>query len=96
MDFARRIPVFVTLVACLCGVSLAVPTPEDSDQSSATSEPLDVAAVYKEKCLRCHGTHGQGTSEGYSKPLRTDQTLQEIAKVIEETMPEEDPESARN
>ncbi|QEF98311.1 PA14 domain protein [Stieleria maiorica] len=93
MNFARRIAAFITVAVCLCGVSPVTAPAEDSVHSAHSNQPLDIAAVYKEKCQRCHGAHGQGTNDGYSKPLRTDRAIEEITRVIEETMPEEAPES---
>ncbi|WP_436715746.1 DUF1592 domain-containing protein [Roseiconus lacunae] len=97
MDFARQIPAVVILVAGLGSICVAVPTPDDPPPPEPFPTPAetrsDVSEIYRQKCLRCHGDQGQGTSDGYSKPLRTDQSIAELAKVIEETMPEEDPES---
>lgn len=49
--------------------------------------------IYETKCLSCHGTNGAGVKGKYNKPLSGDLTPNQLAKVIEETMPKEDPGS---
>lgn len=49
--------------------------------------------IYEAKCLFCHGQKGEGVKGKYSKPLSGDLTTNQLAKVIEETMPKEDPGS---
>jgi cytochrome c553 len=53
----------------------------------------NAATIYAEKCAQCHGSKGQGTTDGYKKPLRGEQTIAELAELIEETMPEKAPEA---
>ncbi|MCC9603162.1 DUF1592 domain-containing protein [Stieleria sp. JC731] len=75
------------------GFAVLASSTTQADEQVQRERSFDVQAIYKEKCLRCHGDHGQGTSEGYSKPLDTSQSVEALTKVIAETMPEEDPES---
>ena len=46
--------------------------------------------VFEAKCVRCHGDHGQG-SEKNPKQLAGDLSVTQLAAVIFETMPEDDP-----
>jgi cytochrome c553 len=48
--------------------------------------------IYQESCVRCHGAHGEGVKEEYAKPLVGDRPLDDLTKVIVETMPEDEPE----
>jgi len=50
-------------------------------------------AIYRDKCLSCHGDRGQGATEHYDAPLHGDLSTNELAKVIQETMPEGAPGS---
>ena len=49
--------------------------------------------IYEAKCLSCHGQKGEGVKGKYNKPLSGDLTPNQLAKIIEETMPKEDPGS---
>jgi cytochrome c553 len=55
--------------------------------------PLDGKKIYEAKCVSCHGPNGAGIKGKYNKPLSGDLTPNQLAKVIEETMPKEDPVS---
>lgn len=48
--------------------------------------------VYREMCASCHGEKGEGVSEFYGEPLVGDATVGELTKVINDTMPEGEPE----
>jgi mono/diheme cytochrome c family protein len=47
-------------------------------------------AVYREHCVRCHGPDGSGT-KNVPEPLAGDRSVNQLAAVIDETMPEDDP-----
>jgi mono/diheme cytochrome c family protein len=51
------------------------------------------AEIYKASCVSCHGDKGQGVEGSYPDPLVGDSTTGELASLITDTMPEEDPES---
>ena len=53
----------------------------------------DGKKIYEAKCVSCHGQNGAGIKGKYNKPLSGDLTPNQLAKVIEETMPKEDPGS---
>ncbi|MDQ3332379.1 MAG: DUF1592 domain-containing protein, partial [Planctomycetota bacterium] len=48
--------------------------------------------IFTQQCASCHGEKGQGAEDGYAKPLFGKRPLVELAKVIDETMPEGEPE----
>ena len=50
------------------------------------------ASIYKERCASCHGAAGEG-AKGYEKPLNGDKSVGQLARLIERTMPEDDPET---
>lgn len=57
------------------------------------AEERNGEAIYKEMCARCHGTTGQGTPKEYPRSLAGDKSLNQLAKLIARTMPDDDPGS---
>ena len=51
------------------------------------------AAIYKDQCLSCHGSNGQGVPAEHDEPLYGDRSIKSLARLIERTMPEEKPET---
>lgn len=49
-------------------------------------------AIYQQHCLECHGSKGEGVSGKYDDPLHGSRTLESLAKRIDRTMPEDDPD----
>jgi mono/diheme cytochrome c family protein len=56
----------------------------------ASAAERDGQAIYKQECASCHGAAGQGTKRA-RQPLVGDRSLAQLARVIRETMPEDDP-----
>lgn len=48
--------------------------------------------IYRKQCAKCHGGNGQGVPKVNEMPLTGNRSLAELAKVINDTMPEEKPE----
>lgn len=48
-------------------------------------------AIYAKHCASCHGAKGEGSKQ-YKKPLVGDLSIGQLAKYIDESMPEEDPD----
>lgn len=48
------------------------------------------AAIYREHCLRCHGEGGVGTA-AVPAPLAGERSIDQLATLIHDTMPEDDP-----
>lgn len=63
------------------------PSPRPKGLESRTGEQ-----VYRQHCIRCHGEAGRGTKDNYPRALVGDKSLTQLTKVIDETMPEDDPE----
>ena len=51
------------------------------------------AAIYISQCASCHGEKGEGGTKLYPEPLAGDASRKELAKLISDTMPEDDPET---
>jgi mono/diheme cytochrome c family protein len=49
--------------------------------------------IYAQQCARCHGAAGEGVKDEYAKPLVGDRPLDDLARLIGETMPEDHPEA---
>lgn len=49
--------------------------------------------IYLESCVSCHGAQGIGNPDHYDSPLHGDLSVNELAQVIQETMPEGAPGS---
>ncbi|MEZ6063002.1 MAG: DUF1592 domain-containing protein [Planctomycetaceae bacterium] len=87
-----RVSVIHLLSLCVVLVSFAVCCPCGAAAGDEPAEvAIDPAKVYAAKCARCHGDSGQGVADGHNEPLRGTQTIDELTKLIVETMPEEDP-----
>ena len=48
--------------------------------------------IYSTQCASCHGDKGQGHPDHYSEKLTGDLAVPELAELISDTMPEEDPD----
>lgn len=78
-----------SLALIVCSFACAV-------SSWAAADDLSVGlsvgkAVYQTHCVSCHGENGQGT-DNYNEPLAGDLSITELATVIDQTMPEGEPE----
>ncbi|MEM7384839.1 MAG: PA14 domain-containing protein, partial [Verrucomicrobiota bacterium] len=51
------------------------------------------AAIYRMQCANCHGANGEGVDDEYDEALYGDDTLEELTRLIERTMPEKEPEA---
>lgn len=58
--------------------------------AASPSAPPDGAALYKSQCARCHGANGEGAKK-YAKPLVGDLSVGQLAKLVRDTMPEDNP-----
>jgi hypothetical protein len=47
--------------------------------------------VYREECLRCHGSMGQGVAGKSDEPLVGEKSIASLAKYVAKEMPEDDP-----
>lgn len=49
-------------------------------------------ALYKTLCAACHGAKGEGVENEYASPLQGDRSLEDLAQLIHDTMPADDPD----
>ena len=60
--------------------------------ASLADEESPGAAIYRNQCASCHGLAGEGGKD-YAKPLIGEKSVGQLARLIEKTMPEDDPGS---
>lgn len=72
--------------AFLVGISVLVCSAPAADDNSAGK------AIYAKLCAECHGSRGEGVAGMYDEPLHGDRTLANLTKIINDTMPEGEPE----
>jgi len=53
--------------------------------------PRSGEVVYREECLRCHGSMGQGVAGKSDEPLVGEKSIASLAKYVAKEMPEDDP-----
>ncbi|WP_442509061.1 DUF1588 domain-containing protein [Novipirellula sp. SH528] len=63
-----------------------------SDEAKGDSQSRG-AQIYATQCASCHGAQGQGVEAEYAAALTGDSSIGQLAEIIAETMPEDDPES---
>jgi hypothetical protein len=71
-------PFVLTIIVAICA---------QTARADATGE-----AIYQKKCAACYGAHGEGGNK-HKRPLQGDRSLAQLAELIGETMPEDDPGS---
>ena len=62
--------------------------------ASAADKEHPGAVIYKKLCAECHGDRGQGVEDEYDEPLTGEKPLEALAKEIDRTMPEDDPDKS--
>ncbi len=90
MSFIQSIR-FKCLLCLILG--LAAPQITAADYPVDEQQVAKGEAIYRAKCASCHGEKGEGGTKQYAEPLAGDASRTELARLISETMPEEDPES---
>lgn len=60
---------------------------------ASADEPTTGDQIYARQCARCHGAAGEGVKQEYAKALAGDRPLDDLAKLISDTMPEDHPET---
>ncbi|MDG2224178.1 MAG: DUF1588 domain-containing protein [Rubripirellula sp.] len=71
---------------CVCGSRVA------ASEANANELIARGEAVFQKLCQNCHGAGGRGVEAHYPNSLTGDLTVKELAKLVIETMPEENPE----
>lgn len=81
-------------------VAAGLPLADADDVSSAEPAAGETAAavrvrgaeLYQTHCADCHGQQAEGVEGAYSEPLIGDASVAELARIIDQTMPEGEPE----
>ncbi|HXT59639.1 MAG TPA: DUF1592 domain-containing protein [Pirellulales bacterium] len=58
----------------------------------SADDALTGEQIYQKQCAACHGAKGEGVIDGYAKALVGDRPLDDLARVIEKTMPKDEAE----
>ncbi|MAT15193.1 MAG: hypothetical protein CMJ46_07990 [Planctomyces sp.] len=94
-----RIIVLASLLYLLCA---SVPHARADENPAAATVPSDREvllsqgeSIWKMKCAECHGANGEGVEQLYDKALAGDETVGQLAELIDRTMPEGAPEECQ-
>lgn len=77
------LPKFAPAVVALAVLGSFAPAQEKKEKSGEV--------IYRQMCAKCHGAKGEG-AKAYPTPLVGDKSLAQLAKVIDDTMPEGSPD----
>jgi mono/diheme cytochrome c family protein len=83
MAAAVRILNLASVLWCAGFVCISVAAAGDESRSGEQ--------VYQSFCVKCHGAVGEGVKDKHADPLIGDKSVLELARLIEKTMPEDDP-----
>lgn len=75
----------VCVFGSLCCFGVTTPV------NAADTKPSSGAQIYQKLCVECHAKNGKGVTDK-ANPFHGMKTLVELTTLIDETMPEEDPE----
>lgn len=64
--------------------------------STFAAEPPSGQDIYKTSCAYCHGDNGEGVEDEFDHPLEGSLSVAQLAKLIGDTMPADDPGSLSN
>ncbi|RME94103.1 MAG: DUF1592 domain-containing protein [Verrucomicrobia bacterium] len=83
---------FHAVIACLA-VVFCGPAGTGLRAAEPAPDPLidRGRVIYQERCVRCHGPQGEGVPDKCKEPLRGDERLSRLARIIHKTMPDDDP-----
>lgn len=81
---------WVRATICLSGVAAGWAWAGQADAGEAVPHAAG-AAIYEQRCVRCHGAQGKGVAGKYDEPLYGSRSIESLARRIERTMPEDDP-----
>ena len=89
MPFPRPLKLLVATVGVGVLALAVVKGPRYYKKNLAASRSGEV--VYREECLRCHGSMGQGVAGKSDEPLVGEKSIASLAKYVAKEMPEDDP-----
>lgn len=82
MKYLRTVLLNTVVAAAIGG---AVPAGLGADENRGKQ-------IYQEMCASCHGTSGEGVADKHDEPLYGDRSLKSLARLIDRTMPEDEPD----
>jgi hypothetical protein len=77
----------------VAALTIAIATPWSGGPAPCAADDIVArgAEIYRTQCASCHGEAGQG-GDTYEQPLVGDRSIGELSRVIDETMPDGEPE----
>ena len=91
-------PVFARQTWCvsrLVVVIFALLSAWPSIAFSSEYQPPNGKLIYERQCADCHGGEGKGDDDVGTGPLEGSHALADLVRIIEETMPEDDPAACK-
>ena len=70
---------------------MSIPVAQAQEIKDLKADTKTGEQIYKAQCVSCHGVSGEG-SKKFKKALTGDLSVGQLTKLIDETMPEDDPE----
>jgi hypothetical protein len=89
MGFKIKFSVLTSVSLLLTSFFCSVITADDYDPVLPNEQGKK---IYATQCASCHGSKGEGNEEHYDQSLTGDLSVDELAEIISDTMPEEDPD----
>jgi cytochrome c len=78
-----RSSIFITIFTA--GLAIVSARADDADRAAG-------AEIFRKLCADCHGDKGQGVPNKFDEPLYGERSVHSLAKLIDKTMPEDEPE----
>src|SRR5687768_1858169 len=95
----RTVIASVAAISCFLTASLQAagksPFAEQRARREKTTANTTVKTgeqIYRDLCVKCHGANGEGVAGKYDEPLYGDRSIKALARLIDRTMPEDDPD----
>ena len=79
------------MVGMLLAVRVCADDPRAVLVAEASLRHPEGARIYRDQCAGCHGGNGEGVADKYDEALYGERSEASLRKLIEKTMPEDDP-----
>jgi hypothetical protein len=79
------------MVGMLLAVRVCADDPRELLVAEASQRHPEGARIYRDQCAGCHGGNGEGVADKYDEALYGERSEASLRKLIERTMPEDDP-----
>jgi mono/diheme cytochrome c family protein len=92
---AGEVPAPATPASPTAATAQLTPVPTSPAPQPIRAEELRAgAAIYQKMCAECHGKNGEGVPDKYDEPLSGERTIVSLARLIDKTMPDGEPEKS--